>query len=383
MSDHARPSFPMLPYLTLQHAFLAALIVLRPRWPFRLGAFTAYGFSLMYALRCSTGNSFRDHTLGCILLGHFFTAIHLIWITNPIKEFMHERDRIAPERLPFDRRALWALCIFNNPRGVGWNYQLSNIPSRPSEPRWTFVRERLKSAFRWFLLVDLMQLVERTFPQRGADFASLSLHGCTQRCCTIGAIAMQYYLLAAGSVALGWFSPSDWPDVYGRLSDAYTLRRFWGRTYHQFMRRYLGSLGKVACRLFNLQSGSWASSYLQLYVAFAISGLIHCGGDFMANPALFGASFPFYISQAIAITFEDVAIGVAKRTQIRWSELFARRVGYAWVLISQVVLSTLYLNWLMRAGLAARDRMSFSLIDALGSIASTGLSSSSFYTPLA
>lgn len=44
----------------------------------------------------------------------------------------------------------------------------------------------------------------------------------------VGTIAMQYSLLAATFVALGISPPRDWPELYGRWSDAYTVRRFWG-----------------------------------------------------------------------------------------------------------------------------------------------------------
>jgi hypothetical protein len=37
-----------------------------------------------------------------------------------------------------------------------------------------------------------------------------------------------YYLLATIAVATGWSDPDTWPDFFGKWSDAYTLRRFWG-----------------------------------------------------------------------------------------------------------------------------------------------------------
>jgi len=37
-----------------------------------------------------------------------------------------------------------------------------------------------------------------------------------------------YYAMAAGSVAVGMYSPRMWPDLYGAWGDAYTVRRFWG-----------------------------------------------------------------------------------------------------------------------------------------------------------
>ena len=35
-------------------------------------------------------------------------------------------------------------------------------------------------------------------------------------------------LAAATTVAIGISRPCDWPPMFGRLSDAYSLKRFWG-----------------------------------------------------------------------------------------------------------------------------------------------------------
>ena len=44
----------------------------------------------------------------------------------------------------------------------------------------------------------------------------------------IGMIALRYLLLATVSVGAGFSQPRDWPEVYGRWADVYTVRRFWG-----------------------------------------------------------------------------------------------------------------------------------------------------------
>ncbi|CCM05391.1 uncharacterized protein FIBRA_07607 [Fibroporia radiculosa] len=183
---------------------------------------------------------------------------------------------------------------------------------------------------------------------------------------------MQYCLLAAISVAVGWSLPREWPNVYGQWSDAFTVRRFWGRTYHQLLRRYTSSFGKMFCRLLNLQPGSWASSYTQLYVGFAVSGLMHCAGDFMVSPSLLGASFPFFAAQAVAISLEDAVIDIAKRTDMKWPELLVRGLGYAWVFAWLSLSVPWYINWSVKAGVIDTDRVPFSLITLLVPSAKTG-----------
>jgi hypothetical protein len=45
----------------------------------------------------------------------------------------------------------------------------------------------------------------------------------------VGAVVqMLYSLVAALAVGAGLWEPKSWPPMFGKFSDAYTLRRFWG-----------------------------------------------------------------------------------------------------------------------------------------------------------
>ncbi|TFY61676.1 hypothetical protein EVJ58_g4371 [Rhodofomes roseus] len=300
-----------------------------------------------------------------------FSIFLLNWLTNPVHEFRHERDYVAPEELPFLRRMWWTLCVINSPRGVGWSYEVANTPPRPSQPRWSFVREKLSSAFRWFLFLDLAQSYQRSnllfsrgnmvLLSQGHSLPTASI--LARLCSLVGMIAMQYSLLAAIFVAFGFSLPRDWPDIYGRWSDTYTVRRFWGRTYHQMLRRLTAGIGKAFCCALGLRPGTWASSYTQLYAGFAISGLIHCGGDLMVDPSLFGASFPFYILQAVAITFEDAIIGIVRRSGVKVPRLLAHLIGYTWAISWLCICAPWSVNWSLKSGIVFTDRIPLSLID--------------------
>ena len=116
-----------------------------------------------------------------------------------------------------------------------------------------------------------------------------------------------------------------------------------------------------------LQPGNWQSHYTQLYVGFAVSGLLHCGGDLMVNPSrkLFGASFPFFFSQAVAITFEDAVIGLVRRSGVKVSPVLARAVGYAWVVAWLCISAPWMTNWMLRAGTIDTQHVPVSLIDRI------------------
>jgi len=108
------------------------------------------------------------------------------------------------------------------------------------------------------------------------------------------------------------------------------------------MFRGLGRL--VANKLLKLPHGSNRSSYTQLYIAFFLSGIIHSSADFMLEKRMVYRSFKFFLLQAVAITFEDFVIYIAKRLLCRrgvelkpgtvnesWVETAVRVIGYCWV----------------------------------------------------
>ncbi len=44
-------------------------------------------------------------------------------------------------------------------------------------------------------------------------------------------LTMDNIALSVITVALGMYSPEDWPDLFGSISQAYTVRRVWGYVY--------------------------------------------------------------------------------------------------------------------------------------------------------
>ena len=92
-------------------------------------------------------------------------------------------------------------------------------------------------------------------------------------------------------------------------------------------------LSNISCstaRALGLPKGSIGSRYVQLYTAFLLSTLIHVSGGLHAARQDLG-EMQYYLSQAIAITFEDAAIAVAQKFGYRGGRA-ARVAGYLWVI---------------------------------------------------
>ena len=81
----------------------------------------------------------------------------------------------------------------------------------------------------------------------------------------------------------------------------------------------------LAYKVFRLTSGTKASYYVQVCVAFFLSGLIH------TRSRSDGGAFYFFLLQAIAIIFEDVVFSWVKRAGLEYRLRSFSWLGYAWV----------------------------------------------------
>ncbi len=153
------------------------------------------------------------------------------------------------------------------------------------------------------------------------------------------------------SVAVGLSEPRDWPPLFGSPRGAYTVRNCWGRVWHQMLRKvsvillhkhvilanmsfchsqlltgHMDFLAQALC----LPKGTF-KTYFKLFGSFAISGLIHYGGDYMLFQNWSGTSMQFFILQAVAITFEDMVIALAARFGHTQQNTVFKFIGYVWV----------------------------------------------------
>ncbi|KAG6918897.1 hypothetical protein DXG01_010552, partial [Tephrocybe rancida] len=308
-----RPSFSFLSGLVLPEILVVFILSLNlPKFA-RIGLFFLCALLSYHGLNSTTGDKMQDYSI------------------EPLREYRHSTDvgDDEPRKRSFGRRFYWAGCVLLSPRGFGWNYQVSNVPAAPSLNRGRFVISRIFRVIALFLIIDAGQTFIHTramflVSDEELQYASITSHGLLFRFLSILAwmsggyagIRVHYDLASTLSVLLGLSKPADWPEPFGSWKEAYTVRNFWGRTWHQMLRQFLSSFGTATTKFFGFRKGTNLSSYTQLFVAFTISGILHCFGDAMA----------------VAITAEDVIIAVAKR-----SGLFGKKtswttaIGYAWV----------------------------------------------------
>jgi hypothetical protein len=78
-----------------------------------------------------------------------------------------------------------------------------------------------------------------------------------------------------------------------------------------------------------------------------------------------GLSFPFFFCQAVAITFEDIIITLAKKSGIPVSDTLARLVGYSWVVFWFNLSLPWQLRWAIEAGVGQSVILPFSPVRAV------------------
>ena len=132
----------------------------------------------------------------------------------------------------------------------------------------------------------------------------------------------------------------------------------------------LAGLGRlVADKILKFPRGSNRSFCTQLYVSFFLSGLLHFSGDFMFQKRMVYYSFKFFLLQAVAITFENFVIYIAKRLLLwkgiefkpgkadeSWAEAVVRVIGYCWVILWFCLTMPLWIDESDTVGLSSTDR---------------------------
>jgi hypothetical protein len=104
---------------------------------------------------------------------------------------------------------------------------------------------------------------------------------------------------------------------------------------HQNCRRICSAPGIFVARdVLHLKRGSFASKYLQLFVGFGISAIVHgCSAMFVHRSFEDDAAFIFFLGQAVIIFIEDHLIDIGKKLGFKDS-VFWRIIGFVWTVLA-------------------------------------------------
>lgn len=143
-------------------------------------------------------------------------------------------------------------------------------------------------------------------------------------------------------IAVGIFdSPlQSWPPLFGDITHAYTLRRWYSRFWHKAMRKAFTIHAVVVTeRLFNLRKHTVAGRSIIVLLSFLFSGVMHSVTGWQTSPCvnnfapvrsfmLFGVFILLEHAVQIAyfVAHEKVGIPWTKPERVFW-----RLLGYLWV----------------------------------------------------
>ncbi|KAJ7757460.1 membrane bound O-acyl transferase family-domain-containing protein [Mycena metata] len=325
----------------------------------------------VYALLCTTGTFREDYFVGLAWLTFCCFASDYILITEVQRE-LRQPDSVPIENVSLLRRLRWALDLFTSPRGVGWAHEPTTVlPPHPppGTGRARFVAHRLWKAFQYWVVLDLCNLhmfMNNMFRVDGPDWTAVgwgwrAVAAAVYLAAGSSALMLLSSFWSAASVACRLSNPEDWPPLFASPLEAWTIRRFWGRAWHQMMRRFVSTHGKYLARQMRLRPGSNTSAYVQLYTAFVMSGWVHYLGETMAFRHWQGGAFIFFLLQAVAITLEDFLIFLAKRAGFRAGSA-ARLVGYVWTCAWLAWSLPIWQMPLVRGGLYDKEAMPVSVL---------------------
>ncbi|KAF8993367.1 membrane bound O-acyl transferase family-domain-containing protein [Cyathus striatus] len=223
-------------------------------------------------------------------------------------------------------RSKWALNFMFNYRQIGWTHEPRHVlPPHPTESRWQFVRSGITKSLWYYAICDVTETAIWYIPLYKWREASITAIGFRVIYTLMYAftgwigLCLVYTGVATIAVAITLTDPSEWPPLFGKWSDAYTVRRFWGRTWHQCLRRVISSHEKDTS----------LGTDVQRYAAFGLSGLLHAIGDYGILRSKFwdlSRSMSFFLLQATIIMLEQEIRKLLGLKSGKWT----RRMGYMW-----------------------------------------------------
>ncbi|KAI9761984.1 MAG: hypothetical protein M1840_001513 [Geoglossum simile] len=224
---------------------ILSTILSLPTRQFRTLLFLAFTLTAAIALPSRTTRSpAHDYWFGILFAGSVIRGVDYIILTNAEKDFYHVDGNGAPEKTPWRRgtpswspaKWLWAASIWLNNRGVNWSWEVKNIRPKPAAgyPIWKFILNMLFRTFAVALLVDFTGNGYLSAFGRPSSFYGEPLwpNQCLLAWISFAHMAfhldMSYSLSAVVLTLVGFYSPRDWPPLFGLVTDSWTVRRFWG-----------------------------------------------------------------------------------------------------------------------------------------------------------
>lgn len=296
-----------------------------------------------------------------------------------------------------------ALNLCFSTRSIRSRWQIGNVPAFPSYFRDTASPARLSFLFRtaiifaWqYLVLDLVDATMAAQPPEETQAAygngqeyvlfSATREQLATRLMTsvagsffVGRLIMDfiYRAMSLAAVGTGISEPADWPPFFGRMRDAYTIRYFWGRFWHQWLRGPLSATSLFVSRsVLGLPRRSLLEWYSNVFMTFTLSAAVHVANDVVAGKGVEMGTIVQFQGFAVAMLVEDAAQAVYSRALGSGKSAVSKEkprtpawrlaVGYLWVQVVLFVVVPWYLYPSGRMPAGAMWTVPYSVVGVLG-----------------
>ena len=207
------------------------------------------------------GTSLNAYGLTSMLFTHLFQGLDYIVLTDVQKELLYYgrgaamRGDAKPAPIyeaDLWTRIKWSLRLITSPRAVGWTHEPASLRKvrKPKTTTRAFVISRLVNIARNVAIYDFAGVIMRANPyfsnlRFGTPIPAMLLWEicfwrvayATHSFASIASMDSLHCLWAIGCVCSGVSLPNDFdPDLFGSFSDGWTVRRAWGKVWHQNLR---------------------------------------------------------------------------------------------------------------------------------------------------
>lgn len=262
---------------------------------------------------------------------------------------------------------------------VGTRWQVRGVPRMPawlgSNPRRVRFIARQIAVVAWqYLMLDLVQWVVReneivwnelvavlldpAVAARHSWLLEAAVNIVVWFVLARLSLDLKWRAVSIFAVALGISEPASWPPMFGSSFEAYTVRNFWGKYWHQQLRWPLVATASFITRtILHLPQPSILERYTNIFLCFFVSGLIHLAAQYKGPTLEKSGAVEFFSLSALAIMVEDCVQALWKRLPTSDSGanttklnsltnvnpvLWKKLVGSAWVLCFLVAVGPFY-----------------------------------------
>ncbi|KAF5328614.1 hypothetical protein D9619_011579 [Psilocybe cf. subviscida] len=270
-----------------------------------------------------------------------FASSNLL-LSNAQEDLRLVGQKEAITNKPFLQRLWWGVVVWGNPRGVNFTHERGNPPKPQHKTRTSFILWQLRSTLFLALIYDVNGMVQRASPYHAKTIPDVQglqrlwrLTGFCHGVAVWSMLKMEVKILSIIFVGLGISSPADWPDFGGWILEGWTLRRMWGRVWHQMLRRPCVMHADFLAQKLNLTPKTWSTSVFKLFIGFLITGFLHYISDVYCSSSFTMplGTFVFFLAQPVGIIIEETVMSLVADTALaqRISPRTGKVIGGLWV----------------------------------------------------